>query len=458
MSLLTWPKQTNFAEPMPRLKLLFWIYFFLLIFEGALRKWIFPSLSAPLLLVRDPVGILIIWEAYRTGKWPQKWSAMIGALAAFILALCVLQLIATDNPWFAGIYGLRSYLLPFPVAFIMGENLSDEDLRRFGVVTLWIVLPLTLLEIAQYLSPSGSFLNRGAYEGAEQIAYEGERVRASATFSFVTGPAAFWPFAGAFVLYGFVKDKFAERWLLWASAFALLLSIPIIGSRTIVFEVAGLIACAGIAALCGVSQFVRQLRIAIPLLAVSFLVSLLPIFSEASSSLHRRFLAASSGEGTLTRTLEKRTFGSIFNTIEQADYLTNPIGQGMGRGAAAISRLMQGSMFPAGEGEIGRLMFELGSFPGLMFMLFRFALAAVVVVTAMARAREHEPLALLLVPLMLTSVTLDVLEQPTEQGFMVIALAFSLAALKHPKPLLAPTRLAYRPIPSLRNGSRRYPI
>jgi len=53
------------------------LYFLLLIFEGALRKWVFPQLSGPLLIVRDPIGLLIIWEAYRTHKWPKEWSAVV---------------------------------------------------------------------------------------------------------------------------------------------------------------------------------------------------------------------------------------------------------------------------------------------------------------------------------------------------------------------------------------------
>ena len=42
---------------MPLLKKLFWAYFLLLIFEGALRKWVMPQLSAPLLLIRDPLAL-----------------------------------------------------------------------------------------------------------------------------------------------------------------------------------------------------------------------------------------------------------------------------------------------------------------------------------------------------------------------------------------------------------------
>jgi hypothetical protein len=42
------------------IRLLIWVYFWLLLGEGALRKWIFPSLSGPLLIVRDPVLLAIL--------------------------------------------------------------------------------------------------------------------------------------------------------------------------------------------------------------------------------------------------------------------------------------------------------------------------------------------------------------------------------------------------------------
>lgn len=419
-----------YAQPMPLLKKLFWAYFLLLIIEGALRKWILPGLSAPLLLIRDPIGLLIIVEAYRESKWPAKWSTVLGVLSIGLLAICVLQLVAGDNPWFAAVYGLRSYLLPFPVAFIMGENLNEEDLRKFGVAILWILLPLTLLEIAQYMAPSGSFLNKGSYEGAEQIMYVGGRVRASGTFSFVTGPQSYCPLAAAFIFYGFVNQRLAEKWLLFAAAFALILSVPVIGSRTIVFELAGVVVCAAVAAFSGVSQLFKSLRVALPLLAVSFLVSFLPIFSEASSNLHQRFTLASHSEGSLTHVVEERTFGSTINFLENADFLSNPFGSGMGIGAAAVAKLMNNpSLFPAGESEFERVLNELGPFPGLLFILFRLSLAIMIAATAVGRARQHEPLALLLVPVTLSSLFLGVLEQPTEQGFMVVSLAFSLAAL-----------------------------
>jgi hypothetical protein len=55
------------AHPHRSLVLLIWLYFWLLIWEGSLRKWIFPSLSAPLLVVRDQGFPRANAEVFRRG-------------------------------------------------------------------------------------------------------------------------------------------------------------------------------------------------------------------------------------------------------------------------------------------------------------------------------------------------------------------------------------------------------
>jgi hypothetical protein len=435
---------------MPLLKRLFWAYFLLLIFEGALRKWVVPQLAAPLLLVRDPIAFAIIWEAYRSHKWPKQWSNVTGALVAGLMFLSLAQMIAGGNPWFVALYGLRSYLLPFPVAFIMGENLDAEDLRRFGVWTLWLFLPLTALEVAQYLAPSNSFLNVGAGKGAEQIGYVGAHVRASATFSFVTGPIAYIPMAAAFIFYGLVREDFVKRWLLWAASFALILSVPVTGARTLVFLLMGELVCVAVAALFGVSQFAKTLRIIVPLLAVFLLVSFLPVFSDATDSLMRRFSEASQGgEQNVGESAVIRVLNSITEPIEDSIDSQNWLGTGMGYGSNMASTLLTGTqIFLAGEGEVARVTNEFGPVFGIGFILFRLGLESMIVVKALARVRGHETLAWLLVPLTFSTLVVGIMEQPTEQGFLVIAVGFSLAALNQgavpvvePAPVLNPLLL-----------------
>jgi len=439
---MTRPARSTYPSPrMPLLKKLFWLYFLLLIFEGALRKWVLPQFSAPLLVIRDPVALFIIWEAYRTHKWPRQWSAVVGALAAGFLVLCFIQLVVGDNPWFVALYGLRSYLLPFPVAFIMGENIDREDLYKFGNCTLWLLFPLTILETAQYNAGTGSWLNVGAYAGSEQLGYAAGHVRASATFSYVTGPTFYTPLAAAFIFYGMVQAKFAKRGLLWAASCALILAIPVIGSRTLVFELAAIVACVGVAAFFGVSQFVKSLQIIAAMLLVFLLVSRLPVFSDATGTLLTRFSQASGSEGSAGQSLLLRLADPVTGALENTTSEYSWLGLGVGYGANAISTLLTGTQqFLAGEGEFPRVITEFGAPGGIAFMLFRCLLELMIVAKAVSRVREHQPLAWLLIPLTFSTLAMGVLEQPTAQGFMVISLAFSLVALR-----LAPDHMEMAP-------------
>ncbi len=440
MALALRKNPNSYFRRLTRLKKLFWLYFLLLIFEGALRKWVVPQLSAPLLIIRDPVGILIIWEAYRTHKWPARWATALTVLTFLLVGLFTLQLMVGDN-LLVELYGLRTYLLPFPVLFIMGENLDAEDLRKMGVVTLWLLLPITLIEVGQYMSPTNSFLNRGAYKGGAQISYVGANsVRASGTFSFVIGASEFDVLAAAFIFYGMIKEGYAKKWLLWASAFALLLTIPMQGSRTTVFQLGILLACVGLGAVMGISQFGKTLRIILPVAIIAFLVTRLPVFSDAMQSLNVRLTrqgfageAEQSQEQTTAYFLFEREIAPMIDTIEHPRYANSWMGIGMGRGAVAVSALLNGSLAAvAGEDEFSREFFEMGPIVGILFMLFKLLLGIAIFGRALARAREGEPLALLLIPLGVVMLFIAQLEQPTEQGFVVIGLAFCIAAAKAP--------------------------
>jgi hypothetical protein len=416
---------------MPLLKKLFWLYFLLLVFEGALRKWVLPQLSAPLLLVRDPVAIIIIWEAYRTHKWPKQWSSVLGILAAGILALCFIQLVAGDNPWFVAMYGVRSYLLPFPVAFIMGENLDKDDLRKFGRWILLLLLPLTVLEVAQYNAPSSSILNVGASVGTRQLEYADSHVRASATFSYVTGPGNYIPLAGAFIFFGIVDDKFAKKWLIYAASVALLIAIPVTGSRSLAVLLIAEIACVAMAAMFGVSQLASALKAVVALMVVAALVSQLPIISRSTHTFQDRLANASATEGSSEDTIEARVVYPIVQAAEASFSAEDWFGAGMGLGSNAAASLLTGTQkFLAGEGEFGRVLFEFGPLFGFAFMIARFMLSIMILGKALSRVRDHEPLAWFLVPSLFSLLAFGTLEQPTIQGFTVLTVGFSLAAIR----------------------------
>ena len=112
LSALSEPDTTN-------LKKAIWLYFILWIFEGALRKWILPGLATPLLVVRDPVAIYIIYSALHSRI---KFTNSYVVFAWLSTLFCLLYTIMFGHSnLFVGLYGARIMLLHFPLFFIIGK-------------------------------------------------------------------------------------------------------------------------------------------------------------------------------------------------------------------------------------------------------------------------------------------------------------------------------------------------
>ena len=83
-----WPEGYPFdtREELIPLKRLIWLYLGLLIFEGALRKWLLPGLANPLLIACGPVIILVCVVAYGLGVFPRNafiaWIIGLGIVSA----------------------------------------------------------------------------------------------------------------------------------------------------------------------------------------------------------------------------------------------------------------------------------------------------------------------------------------------------------------------------------------
>jgi len=431
MATMRFWRPSSMGPQMPRLKKLIWAYFLLLIFEGALRKWILPQLSAPLLVIRVPIALAIIWEAFRTHKWPKPWSVAVGPLGLLMLALCIAQAIFAGNPWFASLFGLVAYALPFPVAFIIGNALDAEDLRKFGMCTLLLLFPITALEVAQYYAPAHSVLNAASYEGLTHLVSAGGHIRASGTFSDAKGPTYFLPMAAAFIFYGLANSKFAKKWLLWAASIALVIAIPVTGSRTVLMMTASVVGCVAVAALAGQSQLMGTVKVILAFSLAAAVVSQLPVFSEATNTMQERLTTADEQEGGTTGTVDKRILAPILGALDTDSSVAPWYGLGLGLGSNPIAVLTTGTaQFLAGEDEVTRVVNEFGPPFGLPFMAFRMVLAIAIAFTALARVRSRGPLAWFLAPAMFTALFTGTLEQLTINGFMVILVGFSLAAFR----------------------------
>src|SRR4051812_8940869 len=81
------------ARAVKNIKRLIWLCFFLLIFEGTLRKWVLPQFSDVLLVIRDPVVLVIYYFALRARIFPRNGyiiSLGIMSVLFWVVALLVL--------------------------------------------------------------------------------------------------------------------------------------------------------------------------------------------------------------------------------------------------------------------------------------------------------------------------------------------------------------------------------
>ena len=187
------------GEPYALYRKAIWIYLFLLVFEGALRKWFLPSLATPLLLVRDPIAIWLTIVGWQKGWLNNGYvrTMMIVTTLSFFLTLAV-----GHHNLIVALFGWRIYFFHFPMIFVMGKVLSRADLLKMGQFLLWLSIPMTVLIVIQFYSSQTAWVNLGV--GGEGTAGFGGALgymRPPGTFSFTSGYVAFQEIVGCLLLY-----------------------------------------------------------------------------------------------------------------------------------------------------------------------------------------------------------------------------------------------------------------
>jgi hypothetical protein len=309
------PKGTELV----RLKRCIWLYFWLLILEGVLRKWLLPQLSMPLLLVRDPVLLAIYWMAFRSGKIHSPHLLALGMISVPIVALACIQVASGTNSFVIALYGLRSYLLHLPLIVIISETFTSEDVKQVGRWLLILSVPIALLMVAQYRAPVSSWLNAGAGGTPGQIRSAGDHVRAPGPFSFATGTICFFPLAGAFLLYALSRPRTYSKRILVPSVAAVIIALPLSGSRTLLFVMAAVMVSAFLAGLRTPGEFSKLARVIVVLILGSAAVFWIPVIHKSIDTFQDRWKQASNGEGNVKDVLSLRVWGVIREGFDDAE-------------------------------------------------------------------------------------------------------------------------------------------
>ena len=428
--------KTEIDAELKTLKRLVWVYFWLLIFEGALRKWIFPPLSAPLLIVRDPVVLLIYLQAIRCRRFPTNGPmvACFALMAAFILLALAQIMTGCGGGMLVAMYGLRTDFLHLPLIFVIPEVFSYADVVKLGKWVLIVSIPMAVLMFVQYQSPPGAWVNAATKADAQQLAFVGERIRPPGTFSFITGAAHFFILATAFLLYGLMeKYRVYSPLLLGGAMLAIAIVQPLSGSRTMVLSCALVFAAAIAFGFLNPSRAQRILAITAVIVVAALALSMSSTFRDAVDTFMTRWDQAnlSSGgakEGLLMRFLG--WFSEPFAHLSEAGL----IGKGLGMGTNAGSAIMTGVLvFLLAESEWTRVVLESGPFLGFMYLAYRLWVGGVIGYRAWAAGKREQLLPWLLASGACLLVITEQISQPTNLGFMVLTAGLCLASISQGK-------------------------
>lgn len=427
-----------YAHELKVLKRLIWVYFWLLIFEGALRKWVFPQLSAPLLVVRDPVVLLIYMQAVRCRRFPSNGPIVtcFALMASFMLLAIAQIMLGVGGGPLVAIYGLRTDFLHLPLMFIVAEVFSYEDVIEMGKWLLITSIPMAALMVVQYKSSPGAWVNSATKADAQQLAFVGEKVRPPGTFSFITGAGHFFVLVTAFLLYGLGERRKVYSWRLLAAAMvAVAIVQPFSGSRTLVLSCTLVYMAALAFGALHPSRAQRIVAITVLICLALLALSLTSTFREAVDSFITRWEQANTSDGGMKQGLLMRFLGWFtepFNHLSEAGF----IGKGIGMGTNAGSAIMTGALvFLLAESEWTRVVLESGPFLGFIYLAYRIWVCGMIGLRAWRAAKRQQALPWLLASGACLLVAIEPLSQPTNLGFMVLTAGLCLASMCGRDPL-----------------------
>jgi hypothetical protein len=424
-----------------RIRQLLWLYFWLLIFEGALRKWFLPGLSNPLLLVRDPIALLALWWG-----WPllskRPWRTWIQPLLligpiAFLLALTV-----GHGDLFTALYGTRVLVLQLPLIFLYGAVFDRADVIRFSWVLLWICIPMAALIAAQSNLPDSHILNVGP-GGQSTAAFHGAlgRSRPPGTFSFISGVSSFFSLAAAslFILLYNTRLSFQSRLFCTVAGIALVVALPVSISRSMLAVY--LTVLAGVIAALVLSRTkITSLIAGLVAVAIALgLATTLPIFQDTSEAFLARWEGAGAAGGAereevgdlgvATSQIQGRVlpgFTAPFSQLDAVPFLGYGIGMGSNVGAQRLSGELN---FLIGEGAWENHVGELGPLLGVGIIFWRVVLSIWILRLASRAALRGNRIPLIFAGASLLAVVNGQVSQPTGLGFTVLSAGLTLAAL-----------------------------
>ncbi|NEU67444.1 hypothetical protein GK091_11175 [Spirosoma agri] len=407
-----------------------WAYFILLIFEGALRKWVLPEIASPLLVIRDPIALWLVLRLILQKKFPFT-SFTIGSIAVGIIGTITAIIIGHGNLTVA-LFGARIFLIHIPALYAIGIILNKNDVENMGKVLLWLTAPMVMLVIFQFYSPQSAWVNRGVggdLAGAgfgNVLGYS----RPPGVFSFANGNTLFFSLVCCFVFYFWFNTKSVNKLALITATVGLVVAIPLSISRTLLFQVV----ITGIFSLFigfRKPRFITHLIIGTLVFGLLlFILNSTNLFKLSTEVFVTRFTDANESEGGLEGVFIDRFLGGMYNALVNSTDLPF-FGYGLGLGSNVGSQLLTGQRtFLVAEQEWGRIIGELGALLGIFVIFLRVLFAFKLAILSYKKLQKDDVLPWLILSLGFLLIAQGQWAQPTSLGFSVFVGGLLLASLK----------------------------
>lgn len=419
------------------------IIYILLLFEGAIRKWVLPGQGRILFFIRDPFLLWAYFLAFRYKLWPRpNFVFLLGLLIGGMgVILGFSQILFTEHPPLIVVYGLRNYFLYLPFPFLIERILSKDTLQKMGKWSLYsffLMLPLCFL---QAISPPTSPINQGFGQDPETIygnlGVYGDIQRASGTFTVVLGLALYIASGLALFMAFWIKDiprKSIEKFLLASSGLAVLLTLLVSGSRLAFFS-CGIAFVFSLAAGFLAGKLKTTITFIFYLILAAAIAALFAntLFSSIVEAMVARWTgAAELGGGINARGYLEvdRIKDDLVRFIENMDFV--PFwGYGIGSGGNAF-QILGNELAVYAEDDWSRHIVDLGPFLGLLYLFYRWLLLLYVGLKCWSATRKfHDPLPLCLFGFLCPVLFIgQITGQGTVNGYNWLFAGFCLVASK----------------------------
>lgn len=428
------------GEPMPikfpglnTIPKLFMGILYVVIFEGAFRKWVSQDLTYSLVMIRDVLAVCIIALAIKKQTLTLRRPGVIILFSwcALVFAFGIVQEIFNNKGVLVYMLGVRFWLLYLLAAYATYVSITEAEFIRVIKHLQINFFLMTPLVVVQHFSPVTSFINKQLEDDGFIFQVVEGVVRTTGTFSFTAGYTGYLLLVTPFMLILATENLnfWRRKWVPYVGLAALGVATLVSGSRGAIASFGIDFSVFVIATLFfsrGKGDFSR-VRLLICTFVVGCLVAYL--LTGAIDATEERFEGASEVESFSGRSAEMIIGNDAL--YREFSFLGDGIGIGVNFAGALIGSTRS---FLAGEYETERTV-RAGGLVGLIFIVLKL----IVVIWGSIEAvkvliRFGNPLPILLwIATAIACVTWSTLGQLSINALGFLLFGLALMSLRFPK-------------------------